>query len=301
MKKVKQILRPVVAFLLIAAAIVSCQKNINADIPAGTSNVRVFLTDGPVNFEHAFIDVQMAEVKVEKDSCIGTGHHSGDDIDGGSGDDSSGHDGNDDSSSSDDNDGCEVWETLQINAGVYDLLEFRNGVDAMLASGSIPKGELKTIRITLGNNNSVVIDSVSYPLVLKGNNKVVIKLEDIEKTDDRNLKLNLDFDLAASIREHNGQFELRPRIKSFNEIKSGRVEGKVLPRDANAIVTLIGDKDTLSAIPNNDGEFKIRGIHSSKFDLQFTHTTGNYQDTIIKNISLTSGEEFKTGLVVLHQ
>ncbi len=81
---------------------------------------------------------------------------------------------------------------MQINAGIYDLLKFRNGIDAMLANGSISKGEIKAIRLTLGNNNSVVIDSVSYPLQLKENNKVIIKLEDVEKTDDRNFKLNLD-------------------------------------------------------------------------------------------------------------
>jgi hypothetical protein len=302
MKNSKKFQTLAVAFFFITIAFVSCQKEGSADLSAATSNVKVFLTDGPINFEHAFIDLQMVEVKVEKDYCNGLGHDSNDDH--GGGPDDNGSSGKDDSSNHDSNDdhsGCEAWETLQINAGIYDLLEFRNGVDAMLASGSISKGEIKAIRLTLGNNNSVVIDSVSYPLHLKENNKVIIKLEDVEKTDDRNFKLNLDFDLASSIREINNQFELRPRIKPFNEKRSGRLEGKVLPRDAKIIVSLIGDRDTLTAIPGDDGEFKIRGIHSTKFDLQFNATANGYQDTTIKNISVSPGQELKIGSIVLHK
>lgn len=310
MKNLKLILLPAMAIIVIAIAFVSCQKEVSGAQPAGTSNVKVFITDGPVNFQHAFIDLQMVEIKVEKDSCNGIGHDSNDDNGGssnnnsnGGNDDSSGHDSNDDhGGGADDHGSCEVWETIPGNAGVYDLLEFRNGVDALLASGSFSKGEIKAIRLTLGNNNTVVIDSVSYPLVLKENNKVIIKLEDIEMTDDSNFKLNLDFDLAGSIRQNsNNQFELRPRIKHFNEIKNGSVEGKILPRDANAIVSLIGDKDTLVAIPGHEGEFKIRGIRSTKFDLQVNAAANGYQDTTIKNIMINPGQEVKIASIVLHK
>ena len=307
MKNLKKIQPLSIALFFIAMAVVSCQKEVSSDLPAFTSNLKVFLTDGPVNFEHAFIDLQMVEVKVEKDSCNGIGHDSNDDHGGdhnrGS-DDSGNHDSNDDhgnDDSKDDHSSCQAWETIQINAGVYDLLEFRNGIDAMLASGSISKGEIKAVRLTLGNNNSVVIDSVGYPLQLKENNKITIKLEDVEKTDDRNFKLNLDFDLAGSIREINNQFELRPRIKPFNERKSGRIEGKVLPGDAKTIVLLTGDKDTLVALPGDNGEFKIRGIRSSKFSLQFNATANGYQDTIIRNISVAPGQELKIGSIILHK
>ncbi len=78
----------------------------SADLSAGTSNLNVFLTDGPINFEHAFIDLQMVEVKVEKDSCNGLGHDSNDDHGGGSDDnsgssDDNGSSGNDDRSNHD--------------------------------------------------------------------------------------------------------------------------------------------------------------------------------------------------------
>jgi hypothetical protein len=237
----------------------------------------------------------MVEVKVEKDSCAGIAHHSDstDDYGNNSGSDDHGNDSSDD---------CEVWDTLQVTAGVYDLLQFRNGVDALLASGAIPRGEIKAIRLTLGNNNAVVVDSVSYPLGLPGSNKVTVKIEDVETSSSNNFQLHLDFDLSNSIVQLSGnRFELRPFIKPFNENKSGRVEGIVFPKDAKAIVLLTGNLDTLMAIPEKDGKFKIRGIRSTQFELHFKATAGGYRDTTISNITINPGEEIKLNAVTLHR
>ena len=70
-----------------------------------------------------------------------------------------------------------IWQDLQIRPGVYDLLTLRNGTDTLLASGTIPEGKIKRIKITLGTNNSLVKDSVSYPLNLwKGDSVITLKL-----------------------------------------------------------------------------------------------------------------------------
>lgn len=320
MKNSKILLLPVLIFFLIVLTQVSCQKEMSSVQTSATNNLKVYLTDAPVNFSNVFIDIQMVEVKIEKDSCSGSVQHSepGDDHgsnsgndDHGSGDDHGGNSGNDDNGNDDhssDSSGnhhsedCEVWDTLQISAGVYDLLQFRNGVDALLASGDIPRGEIKAVRLTLGNNNSVVVDSISYPLTLPGSNKVTVKIDDIETVSSGNLQLHLDFDLSNSIVQLNGNhFELRPFIKPFNENKSGRVEGRVLPKDAKAIVTLTGNLDTLVAIPGKDGEFKIRGIRSTQFDLHFKATAAGYRDSTISNITINPGQEIKTGTVTLRR
>jgi len=157
------------------------------------------------------------------------------------------------------------------------------------------------VRLTLGSNNSVIIDSVSYPLQLKENKKVTLKISDLEKNDDSHLVLHLDFDLAQSIEFKNNQFELRPRIKSFNDKKAAKIEGRVLPGNAKAIITLTGNKDTLSAIANKEGEFKIRGIQSTSFSLHFTANAGGYKDTTINGLVLGSGGELKIPTVTLHK
>lgn len=316
MKNKKNIFYVLVGMIFISASFISCQKDIQ---PAsnGNNNLKVYLTDVPVNFDQVNINILAAEIKVETDSCTGTTHDVNDDHDsGGNGSDDNGNDdhgsgghgsddnGSDDNGSgghsSDDSSSCERWIPLQINAGMYNILSFRNGVDALIATGSIPKGAVRAIRLTLGGNNNVVVDGTTYTLALK-NNKVTIKLGDIEQLDLNNLKLNLDFDLANSIIEHNGQFELRPSIKPFNESKTGKVEGRVLPREAKTIVSLIGDKDTLVALPGDEGEFKIRGIRSTTFSLQFNATANGYQDTTITNLKLNGEGELKIGTISLHK
>jgi hypothetical protein len=72
-----------------------------------------------------------------------------------------------------------VWTTMPIKAGLYDVLRFRNGLDTLFASANVPKGSVRLVRIELGTNNSVVKDSVSYPLNVSPNlsNFITLKLQ----------------------------------------------------------------------------------------------------------------------------
>src|SRR5882724_6640753 len=45
------------------------------------------------------------------------------------------------------------WVTLSTRAGIYNLLGFQNGIDTVLAQGTVPAGTLKEVRFVLGNNN----------------------------------------------------------------------------------------------------------------------------------------------------
>ncbi|MBI2730658.1 MAG: DUF4382 domain-containing protein [Sphingobacteriales bacterium] len=306
MKNIRTLLTLVVFFFLMLLLIVSCKKETSSQFASATKNkLSVFITGNPVPFQNVFIDIQMVEVKVDTCSTVSNTEIEDDD----SGDDDhyegsgSGHDGDDDRHNGNgSDDSCEVWQTLQVTPGVYDLLKFRNGVDTLLAQGLLPKGKIKAIRLTLGTRNSVVIDSITYPLNLP-TNKVVIKIDHAQQIGNGDFKLNLDFDLESSvIRIRDNQFVLDPRIKCFDEGESGRIEGKVAPREAKAIITALGDKDTLMALPgSDDGEFKIRGIRSTKVDLLIDATANGYQDTIIKNISIMQGQKIKLSAINLHK
>lgn len=310
MKNIRILLTLVAFFFLILLLMVSCKKEGSSEsIAPGKNKLSVFITDNPVNLQNVFIDIQSVEVKVDTCSTVSNTEIENDDD---SGDDhgdhsGSGHDGDDDhgddhGGNSSNDDSCEVWQTLSVTPGVYDLLQFRNGVDTLLAQGLIPKGKIKAIRLTLGTRNSVVIDSVTYPLTLP-QNKIVIKIDHAVEVGNSNFQLNLDFDLGRSIIETGDHhFELNPCIKSFDENESGRIEGRVTPREAKAIVTAFGDKDTLIAIPDDeDGEFKIRGIKSTSVKLVIDATANGYRDTTIQNINIGAGREVKLGTVTLHK
>jgi hypothetical protein len=248
---------------------VSCQKNVSSElspVPPGKSELKIMMTDDPsIIFDSIFLDIQRVEVKVE------------------------------------DSTGKEHWDTLTIRAGVYNILRFRNGLDTLLAVGYVPNGEVEKIRITLGTRNSVVLNGVVVPLT-NINPQIIVNVHgDLDHLDRNHLRIWLDFDGHGSIRFHNGRLELNLRISHFSHKNSGTIEGEIKPSAAlPATVTAIAGTDTLIAIPNREGEFKIRGIKTSTAKL-IIKPSNNYKDSIITNIQIRRGDETDLGKIVLHR
>ena len=97
----------------------SCQKSGNnaGGTPAGKSSVNIFLTDDPsLVFDHVFLDISKVEIKVEDDSeASHESEHQGEVDD----NDSRGETGG-------------GWVSVPIHPGVYDILQFRNGLDTLI-------------------------------------------------------------------------------------------------------------------------------------------------------------------------
>jgi Domain of unknown function (DUF4382) len=286
-------------FLLFPVFIVSmvlfyygCQKEVSSDggsnAPAGKMKLSVFLTDGPLDFQKVLVDIQRIEVKI--DTC----HRNHDD-------DHDGHGCDDDHDSL--NSHCEIWDTLNIRAGVYDLLTLRNGVDTLLASGFVLNGKIQRIKITLGSNNSVMVDSVVHPLRLLNNQNFVyvnIHREHLDSISSTNFQMFLDFNLARSIKIINGEYWLKPVLKPFGKHSSGEIEGKVRPVHSFGTIKAYNSTDTAFARPENEGEFKIRGLRDGTYSL-FIDGINGYRDTTITNIVVTRGRETELHTITLRQ
>jgi len=253
---------------------IDCKKEANAGAD-GPVNARVFLTDHPTPiFDSVFIDLQKLEVKVE-DSSLSNGG----------------------------------WINLSIQPGIYNILRFRNGLDTLFAGGMVPSNRIRKLRMTLGNQNSVVKNGQTFPLRINNNDmQVVANLSDsnFDITSGQVL-FWIDFDAGSSIRVdnsgsgNNNGFILKPHIKIFTKSKSGRIEGRVLPIAADAIVMAIHGTDTTTAIPDdNDGEFKITGLTAGTYSL-FIDGQNGYLDTVIQNILVRNGEDTHVSVVTLHQ
>jgi len=173
-----------------------------------------------------------------------------------------------------------------------------------LASGVVPNGKIGKIRITLGSDNSVVKDSITYPLqLLDGvNHYLYLKLDHHawDEPASGNLALWLDFDAARSIWERNGKFYLKPVIRFFAKKNTGEIAGKVLPRDARALVFAINGSDTSTAKPEDEGRFEIRGLKAGTYSL-FVKAQNGYRDTSISNISVSIGKDTKLNTITLHK
>lgn len=144
---------------------------------AGNTTLKVRLTDNPVNAEEVNVDIQQVRVKFSEDSVQG-------------------------------------WATLTTNAGVYNLLGLQNGVDTLLAVGTIPTNMVKEIRLVLGTDNTIKVAGNVYPLTIPSGAESGLKIK-VNKTLQTSLdSLLIDFDAALSIHEiGNGTYHLKPVLK----------------------------------------------------------------------------------------
>lgn len=285
--------------LCLASAVVadySCQKDFTNSIQKN-AGLQIFLTDDPsLTLDGVFVDIEKLEVKIEDDVIIsGREGEPGDDH-------GSGGDGSDDGSNDDHNHGG--WIALNVNAGIYNLMHLRNGIDTALASGNLPAGRIiKKFRLTLGNNNSVIWKGQTYPLVVKdNNNQVEIKLDDdnIFQTDGP-VAIWFDFDAGRSIRMKDGSFQLRSSIRAFRKEKSAGIEGRISPAAAQPVIYAINGTDTSTARPGNEGEFTFIGLKPGNYNLYIDATANNYSDTLIQDIKVESQEDTHVGTITLHQ
>ena len=286
----------------------SCRKEVSTSIPQGQQRVRIRLSDNPVNFDAVNVDIQAVEVQIIPDSCLNR-YHDDDDHDGDDDHDND-HHGDDDHGYGDHDrhhdSRCSVWDTLDIHPGVYNLLDLANGADTILASGFTVTGKVTKIRLTLGDNNSVVIDSVSYPLSLWNNSHhVTIKVsgDNVDMISPNDLHFWLDFNAGRSIvRVAYNHFVLKPYLSVWIPSHTATIRGYVLPDSASSVVAAIFNGDTLVAIPkHDDGFFKIRGITATAADVFINATANGYQDTTITGIQLDIGKETDIGTIHLHQ
>ena len=274
----KNILKITSTPVLVAVLIFACQKEINDDIidPGKPHSVKVFLTDHDTPlFDSVFIDFQKLEVKLEGDSISNGG-----------------------------------WVTLNINAGVYNILRFRNGLDTLFATGTLPNARIRKIRLTLGLQNSVMLNGQRFSLRVDDNDRQVVA--DIENSNFEIVPPDqvlfwIDFDASRSIQVdnsgsgNNNGYRLKCHIKIFTQRNTGRIEGRVLPQAADPIVMAINGTDTATSIPDqNDGEFKIVGLSAGTYTV-FIDGRNNYLDTTLNNVIVISGEDTHLPTITLHQ
>jgi sRNA-binding regulator protein Hfq len=186
-------------------------------------------------------------------------------------------------------------------AGVYNILKFKNGVDTLLSSISLPAGTVGQIRLVLGSNNSVVVAGVSYPLNTPSAQESGLKLN-LNQTFVANGSYDIwfDFDAAKSIVETgSGSYKLKPTIRAYSATTNGKVSGTVLPTIAFATVYAVNGSDTSSAIPAADGSFVISGLASGTYQLIYSPAVSTYL-SYSTSVNVTYGSITSAGTVTLH-
>lgn len=112
--------------------------------------------------------------------------------------------------------GVASWVDLPSTAGVYDLLKLQNGIDTTLVNTSqLAEGRITQMRLMLGSNNTIMIDSTIYPMTVPSGSQSGIKLVGgLDVDPNQTLNVLIDFDAAQSVVEAgSGKYQLKPVIK----------------------------------------------------------------------------------------
>lgn len=190
--------------------------------------------------------------------------------------------------------------TLNVNAGIYNLLNFSNGLDTLIATGSLMMDRVDQIRLILGTNNTVVSGGIAYPLSTPSAQQSGLKLQVHQ-----NLQpgvayyVLLDFDANQSIvQEGNGSYSLKPVIRTIEVALSGSVKGHVNPPGVMASVTATSGSNSYSSMVNANGDFVIAGMPAGMYTIT-VNPAAPYNAAVVNNVVVTTGSSTNVGTINL--
>ena len=164
-------------FILSIFIIASCNKDNddNTKESASPTKVLVYMHDVPDDYQQVNVDIR--EIKIK-------GNGSDEEFD------------------------------LEENAGVYDLLDYQNGLDTLIGEITVNFDTISQIRLILGPDNSVMVDSVIHPMLTPSAQQSGLKINvHGELTYVDTFTIVLDFDASESVHKlGNGTYQLHPVI-----------------------------------------------------------------------------------------
>lgn len=181
---------------------------------------------------------------------------------------------------------------LDVNKGVYNLLDFVNGKDTILVDDNVPSGKLSQVRLILGDNNTVQIGDKTYELKTPSAQQSGLKLNvHADLYDGVAYEYLIDFDAEKSIvHTGNGNYILKPVLRVSTTAVSGGIKGVVSPASAKPVIYAISaDKDSLTTHSDAvTGRYMFRGLAAGTYKLSF-EPEGTFRDSILSNIEVRTG------------
>ncbi len=189
---------------------------------------------------------------------------------------------------------------LNVNAGIYNLLNFSNGLDTLIATGSLMIDRVEQIRLILGPNNSVVSGGVIYPLKTPGAQQSGLKLQVHQDLQPGvAYYVLLDFDANQSIVvEGNWDYSLKPVIRTIDVALSGSVKGHINPPGVLANVVASSGSNSYYGVVNSNGDFIISGIPAGTYTIT-VNPAAPYNPAVVSNVVVTVGSSTNIGTINL--
>ncbi|NEM96382.1 DUF4382 domain-containing protein [Pontibacter burrus] len=257
----------IIPFLLGGLVWFSACESDNESNGAGTSKLQVRMTDAPGDYEE--VNVEIESVQVHREA----------------------------------NGGEDGWVTLdEINPGIYNLLDFANGRDTLLASAELPAGRISQIRLILGDENTVKLKNGNIVnLKTPSGQTSGVKLQvNANLEADVTYVMLLDFDAARSVvPKGNGGYNLKPVIRVISQAVAGGIKGTVTPAEYKpGIYVISAQNDTLGGFANDNGDFLIKGVPAGTYTVKF-YTEGGAHDKQVDNVTVSQNAIKDLGTIEL--
>lgn len=189
---------------------------------------------------------------------------------------------------------------LNTTAGVYNLLDFTNGVNVLLATSVLNDANVEQVRLILGPNNTIVKDGITYPLSTPSAEQSGLKLQvnqtliaDIDNT------ILIDFDANMSVIETgNGTYKLKPVLRTVVTAVTGIITGSVTPVGTLAVVSATSTSNLVyTSSVDATGNFKIVGLPAGSYTFTITPAAPALPVTVL-NVNVIAGASTSAGIFI---
>jgi len=254
-------MKKIILMMTIAVVAITLNSCSDDNSNSGSYTYKVRMTDDPGPFTEVNVDIQAVEVKGSNGSTV----------------------------------------ILNTNAGIYNLLDYANGADTLIATSTLTSSRVNQIRLILGPNNTVVVDGVTYPLSTPSAEQSGLKLlvnQDLEADIDN--MILIDFDANASvIQTGNGTYKLKPVLRPVLTAISGKITGSITPIGTIASVTATSELGLVyTSTVDVNGDFQITGLPPGTYSVTIT-PLAPLLPAIVTDVTVTAGQSTNVGVVAL--
>jgi len=247
-------------FFILALTVSMLWVSCKKDDAKSTTPVKVRMTDAPASFQQVNVDIIGVEFNMNNGTMV----------------------------------------NLNVNEGIYNLLDFANGLDTLIASADVPSGSLSQVRLILGPNNSVMVGDITYPLSTPSAMQSGLKLN-VHSTlvPDVEYILLLDFDANQSVViKGNGEYQLKPVIRTMSVATSGSVNGFISTTLAlPATISATDGINTYTTVTDASGHFLMQGLPAGTYTFIITPESP-FLAVSITNVTVTVGVLTELGTIV---
>lgn len=193
------------------------------------------------------------------------------------------------------------WVVINDEPAMYNLLDFRNGVTAVLGNATLDPGHYTQMRLIIDEGSHVIVDGTQYDLFIPSGDTSGFKFTYAFTIAENTLyELTVDFDVKKSVFQAGANhYILQPTLRLVPNVVSGTISGTILPIEAQPLVWTMVDTDSVYAYPDTTGFFKIMALPEGTYDVNIIAQNTAYNDTTLFNIEVVKEENTDIGTINL--